>query len=87
MAIEVAHDDEGFGQLISKIIKLPQGQCLSGGMYTEQIVTALCSVTLTAVACNWVINGMGRCNVLFLTRMELPPEAIILSECILLYAL
>ena len=61
MAIVVAHDDEGFGQLISKIIKLPQGQCLSGGMYTEQIVTALCSVTLTAhaVACNWVINGMG----------------------------
>ena len=56
-------------------------------MYTEQIVTALCSVTLTAIACSWVINGMGRCNVLFLTRMELPPEAIILSVCILLYAL
>ena len=49
--------------------------CSCEGMYTEQIVIVLCSVTCVATAWSFDFIGNWLCGMSFLTRIDVPPLA------------
>ena len=49
---------------------------LWGGIFNEQIVTVLCRVAETAIACKWVLMLILFWGISFLIRIDIPPEAL-----------
>ena len=47
-----------------------------GGIYIEQILTALCSIALMATAWMFVVIFILLCGISFWIRTDTPPEAL-----------
>ena len=78
VAIKISNQEKWFRELFYQVFFLALFHLWSswGGIYSEQMVTALCKVAETAIAYKFVLMFISFWGIFFLIRIDTPLEAL-----------